>query len=54
MDVLNPRAETFIKLYGACGLINDSKLVGDVSICNEVMPKEDYFGLLSLNAIKCL
>lgn len=54
MDVLYPRAEAFIELNGACGLIDDSKLVGDVSVCDEVMPKEDYFGLFSLNAIKCL
>lgn len=54
MDMLYFGAETFIKLYHACYLIDNSELVGDVSVCDEVMPKEDYLGLFSLYPIKGL
>lgn len=53
MDVFYPRTEAFIKLYTACVFINDSKLVGDISVCYEVMPEKDYLGLLSLNTVEC-
>lgn len=54
MDVLYLGTEAFIELYAACVFVDDPELVSDVSVCDEVMTKEDYLGLFSLYAIEGL
>lgn len=51
MDVLYPSAEAFVELYNACDLIDYPEFISNVSVCDEVMPKEDYLGLFSLYSI---